>query len=42
MEILAENGRVYPIDDFTEDERDDMELPGLEAEPGFVKKIAEA
>jgi len=42
MDILAENGRVYPIDDFTEDERDDLELPGLEAEPEFVKKIAEA
>jgi heterodisulfide reductase subunit C len=42
MDILAENGRVYPIDDFTEDERDDMELPELYTEPECIKKIAEA
>jgi heterodisulfide reductase subunit C len=42
IDVLAENGRVYPIDDFTEDERDDLELPELESEPDFIKKIAEA
>ncbi len=42
MDILAENGRIYEIDDFIEDERDDRDLPGVEAEPPFIKKIAEA
>jgi heterodisulfide reductase subunit C len=42
VQILAENGRIYEIDDFIEDERDDRELPAVEAEPEFVKKIAEA
>ena len=42
MDVLAENGRIYPIDDFTEEEREDQELPDVEAEPDFVKKIAEA
>ena len=42
VQILAENGRVYEIDDFIEDERDDRELPPVEAEPEFIKKIAEA
>ena len=41
VQILAENGRIYEIDDFIEDERDDRELPPVEAEPEFVKKIAE-
>ena len=42
VQILAENGRIYEIDDFIEDERDDRELPPVEAEPEFIKKIAEA
>ena len=42
VQILAENGRIYEIDDFIEDERDDRELPAVEAEPEFIKKIAEA
>ncbi len=42
MDILAENGRIYPIDDFTDEEREDQELPEVEAEPDFVKRIAEA
>jgi heterodisulfide reductase subunit C len=41
MDVLAENGRIYPIDDFTEEEREDQELPELDSEPDFVKKIAE-
>lgn len=42
VQILAENGRIYEINDFIEDERDDRELPPVEAEPEFIKKIAEA
>lgn len=42
MDILAQNGRLYAIDDFIEDERDDLGLPEIEAEPEFVEKIAEA
>ena len=42
VDILAEGGRIYPVDDFIEDERDDRGLPVVEAEPDFVKKIAEA
>ena len=42
MEILAENGRLYPIDDFTEEEREDQDLPELDSKPDFVKRIAEA
>jgi len=42
MSVLAENGRVYPLDDFTAEEREDRDLPELEQKPGFVKKIAEA
>jgi len=42
VQILAKNGRIYEIDDFIEDERDDRELPPVEPEPEFVKKIAEA
>ncbi|OGD46108.1 hypothetical protein A3K69_00990 [Candidatus Bathyarchaeota archaeon RBG_16_57_9] len=42
MGVLAKNGRVYPLDDFTMEEREDGGLPGLEQEPEFVKRIAEA
>ena len=42
VEVLSEKGRIYEIDDFIEDERDDRELPPVEAEPEFIKKIAEA
>ena len=40
VDLLVENGRIYPIDDFTEDERDDRDLPEVEPEPDFVRKIA--
>lgn len=42
VDLLAEAGRVYPLDDFTEDEREDRGLPEVEAKPEFVKRIAEA
>jgi heterodisulfide reductase subunit C len=42
MTILAENGRVYPLDDFTLEEREDNELPEIVQSPEFVRKIAEA
>lgn len=42
VDLLSRAGRIYPLDDFTEDERADRELPEVEPEPGFVKKIAEA
>lgn len=42
IDVLSESGRVYPVDDFTEDERDDRGLPGVVAKPEFIMKIAEA
>ncbi|RLI10536.1 heterodisulfide reductase [Candidatus Bathyarchaeota archaeon] len=42
VDILSRAGRIYPLDDFTEDEREDRELPEVEPEPEFVKRIAEA
>jgi heterodisulfide reductase subunit C len=42
MEVLAESGRVYPLDDFTMDEREDKNLPEISEETEFIKKIAEA
>jgi heterodisulfide reductase subunit C len=42
VDILAQGGRVYEVDDFTKEERGDRGLPDVESEPGFVKKIAEA
>ena len=42
MDILVKKGRIYEIDDFIEDEREDRGLPSVEAEPTFIKKIAEA
>jgi heterodisulfide reductase subunit C len=42
MNVLVENGRIYPLDDFTLEEREDRELPEIEHEPSFIKKIAEA
>jgi len=42
VEVLSENGRVYPLDDFTMDERQDRDLPEVESKPGFVMKIAGA
>ncbi|MGD2200321.1 MAG: 4Fe-4S dicluster domain-containing protein [Candidatus Bathyarchaeota archaeon] len=41
-EVLSAAGRIYEIDDFIQDERDYRELPEVEAEPEFIKKIAEA
>ncbi len=37
--LLAEGGRLYPIDDFTAEERADRGLPEIEAEPEFVKRL---
>ncbi len=42
VDMLSENGRVYPIDDFIEDERADKGLPEVVAKPDFIMKIAEA
>ncbi len=42
MEILAENGRIYPLDDFALELREEDELPGIKSESKFIKKIAEA
>jgi len=42
IELLSKIGRVYQIDDFNADERNERGLPAVEAEPEFVKKIAEA
>ncbi|KYH39332.1 MAG: heterodisulfide reductase [Candidatus Bathyarchaeota archaeon B23] len=40
--LLSEAGRLYPIDDFTAEERTDRGLPQIEAEPGFVKRLTGA
>ncbi len=42
IDVLSENGRTYPVDDFTEDERDDRGLPEVVVKPKFIMKIAEA
>jgi heterodisulfide reductase subunit C len=42
MDTLAKFGRVYQLDDFTMDEREDKELPELSEETEFIKHIAEA
>ena len=42
MTILAEYGRIYPLDDFILELREDDGLPEIEEEPEFIKKIAEA
>ena len=42
LDILKQNGRVYSIDDFTNEERCDRGLPSVEAEPDFIKRISEA
>ena len=39
--ILSELGRIYEIDDFIQDEREDRDLPEVEAKPSFIMKIAE-
>jgi heterodisulfide reductase subunit C len=39
LKTLSEAGRLYPIDDFTEEERTDRGLPQVEAEPDFVKRL---
>ena len=38
--LLAESGRLYPIDDFIAEERAERGLPQVEAEPEFVKRLA--
>jgi heterodisulfide reductase subunit C len=42
IDVLSESGRLYPVDDFTEDEREDRGLPEVVAKPEFIIKIAEA
>jgi heterodisulfide reductase subunit C len=42
MVVLSENGRVYPLDEFTLEEREEKELPDIELSPDFVRKIAKA
>jgi heterodisulfide reductase subunit C len=42
LDILKQNGRVYSVDDFTNEERGDRGLPVVEAEPEFIKRISEA
>lgn len=42
VKILSEQGRIYEIDDFVEDEREERKLPKVEAKPDFIKKIARA
>lgn len=42
LDILKQNGRVYSVDDFTNEERGDRGLPTVEAEPEFIKRISEA
>lgn len=42
LEILKKNGRVYTVDDFTNEERIDRGLPEVEPEPDFIKRISEA
>lgn len=41
MEIFKTTGRLYPIDDFTADEREEMGLPRLEEEQKSVKRMLE-
>ena len=41
LDIIKQNGRVYSIDDFTNEERGDRGLPAIETEPGFIKRILE-
>jgi len=42
LDFLKANGRVYAVDDFTNEERADRGLPEVEPEPGFIKRISEA
>ncbi len=42
LDILKANGRVYAVDDFTNEERADRGLPEVESEPEFIKRISEA
>ncbi|MFB0543553.1 MAG: 4Fe-4S dicluster domain-containing protein [Candidatus Bathyarchaeia archaeon] len=41
MEIFKATGRLYPIDDFTADEREELSLPRLQEEQDTVKRILE-
>jgi heterodisulfide reductase subunit C2 len=42
LDVLKRNGRVYSVDDFTNEERVDRGLPTVEGEPEFIKRISEA
>ena len=42
LDILKVNGRIYTIDEFTNEERGDKGLPELDPTPEFIKCIAEA
>jgi heterodisulfide reductase subunit C len=39
LDILGRSGRVYPLDDFTLDEREERDLPEIQEETEFIKKI---
>ena len=41
LEAYKETGRLYPIDEFVNEEREMMGLPKLAKEVAFVKKILE-
>jgi len=42
LDVLRQNGRVYPVDDFTNEERADRGLPLVECGPEFIKRISGA
>jgi heterodisulfide reductase subunit C len=42
LNVLSRNGRVYSIDDFTNEERGDRGLPAVESDLEFIKRISEA
>ena len=41
IEVFKTTGRLYPIDDFTADEREELGLPRLQEEQENVKRILE-
>jgi len=41
MEVFKRTGRLYPIDDFTAEEREELGLPHLEEEQEAVKRLLE-
>lgn len=41
MEVFRRTGRLYPIDDFTAEEREELGLPRLKEEQEVVKRLLE-